>query len=124
MGDIRRHRVVWERRKTDFPAAIGHMNGLIDGGFGAGALDHIIRADPAGELPYHFDRVFFSDIDHAIRAELLADRQALVACSGQDDRACAQGLCNGDSEQSDRTGANDDHAFTGNQSAELGQAVH
>jgi hypothetical protein len=53
-----------------------------------------------------------------------ADREALVACSGQDHGACAQGLCDGDGEQSNGTGADDDHAFTGNQPAKFGQAVH
>jgi len=44
------------------------MNGLIDGGFGAGALDHIIRADASGELFYDIDRVLLSDIDDTIGA--------------------------------------------------------
>ena len=47
MREIGRHRVVRKSRQADLSAAVGHVNGLIDGGFGAGALHHIIRADAA-----------------------------------------------------------------------------
>jgi len=124
MREIRRHRVVRECRKTDFPAAIGHMNGLIDGGFGAGALDHIIRADPAGELPDDVERVFFGDVDDAVRAELLAYREAAVAGARQDDGVRSQCSCDRHGEQPDRSRANYHHALTGNESAKFGQAVH
>ena len=67
MSEIRRHRVVRKCGEADFPAAIGHMNGLVDRGFGAGALDHIIGADPAGELLDDVDRVLVGDIDDAVR---------------------------------------------------------
>ena len=70
------------------------------------------------------DGVFFGDIDDAVRAQFLADRQALVARSRQDHGACAERLCNGYREQPDRAGADDHDAFTGNQPAEFGEAVH
>ena len=124
MREVGRHRVMRKRRETDFPAASGHVDGLIDGGFGTGTLDHIIRADPAGELFDHIDRILLGDIDDAVRAQLLADREALVARSSQDDRACSQRLGNGDSQEPDRTRADHDHAFAGNQATQFGQAVH
>ena len=45
MRQVGCHRVMRESRETDFPAAISHMNGLIDSGFSAGAFDHVIRAE-------------------------------------------------------------------------------
>src|SRR5438309_1648887 len=77
MGDICRHRFVRERGKTNFPAAIGHTDGLVDGCLRASAFDHIVRTDPAGELLYDTDRIFVVDIDDAIRTQFLADREAL-----------------------------------------------
>ena len=46
------------------------MNGLVDRCFGAGALDHIVCADAAGELFDDLNRVLVVDIDDAIGAEL------------------------------------------------------
>src|SRR5205807_3159087 len=66
MRNIRRYRLVRERGEADFPASIGHADGLVDGCFRAGAFDHIIRADPAGELFYDTDRILVVDIDDAI----------------------------------------------------------
>jgi hypothetical protein len=79
--DIGRHRLVRERGEADLAAAIGHVNGLIDRGLGACAFDDIIRADPAGELPYDTDRILLSDVDDAVGTELPADREATVARS-------------------------------------------
>src|SRR6201991_3065354 len=104
MSEIRRHRLVRECREADFSAAIGHMNGLIDGGFGAGALDHIIGADPAGELLDHVDRVLVGDVDDAVRAQLLANGKAAVARSRQDHGARAKRLGDSHREQPDWAG--------------------
>ena len=45
MRDIDRDRIVRKRGEADFSAAVGNVNGLIDRGFGSGALDHVVGAD-------------------------------------------------------------------------------
>ena len=57
IGEVGGDGIVRECREADFPAAIGHVDRLLDGGLGAGAFDHVIRADAAGELLDDFDRV-------------------------------------------------------------------
>ena len=83
-----------KRGEADFPAAIGHVNSLIDRCFGAGALDHIVGADTAGELSDDLNRVLVVDIDDTIGAELPADRQSSIARSCQDHRTGAERLGN------------------------------
>ena len=56
----------------------------IDGPFGAGTFHHVIRADPAGELSDNLDRVFPRDIDGAVRAQLVPDREPRIPRAGQD----------------------------------------
>ena len=57
------------------------MDGFIEGSFRAGAFDYIVGADSAGELFYHLDGILLGDVDDAVRAEFLADREAFVARS-------------------------------------------
>jgi hypothetical protein len=93
--DIHRDWIVRKRGEADLPSAIGHVNGLIDRCFGSGALDHVVGAGTASELLDHLNGILVVDIDDAIGAELPADRQSAVACSGQNDRAGAERLGNG-----------------------------
>ena len=124
MRDIHRHRFVRKCGQADLAAAIGHVDGLIDRRLGARAFDDIVRADPAGELLDDLDGVLIVDIDDAVGAEFLADREPPVARSRQDHRACAERFGDRHREQPDRARADHDDAFAGDQSAELGQAVH
>ena len=90
MREIHRDRIVRKRREADFPAAIGHMNGLVDRRLIARAFDNIVRADTAGELLDNLNGVLVVDIDDTVGTEFLADSQPSVARSRQDHRACAE----------------------------------
>jgi hypothetical protein len=124
MGEIHRDGIVWKCGKADLPAAIGHMDGLIDRRFVAGAFDHIVGADAAGKLPDDLDGILVVDIDDTISAEFLADRQPSVARSRQDHRTCAERLGYGHCEQSDRPRADHHDALTGHQPSQFSQAIH
>ena len=124
MCDVGGHRLVGKRRKADLAAAIGHVNGLVDRRFRAGAFNHIVGADPAGELPDDVDRVLVADIDDAVGAQFLADRKPLVAGSCQHHRARAECLGHGHRKEPDWAGTNHHDALAGHQSAEFGEAVH
>ena len=115
--NIRHHRFMRERRETNSPATAGHVNGLIDGGFGARAFDHVIGSDPAGKLSDEVDRIAVGDIDDVISAQLLTDGKAPLARSRQDDRTRAERLGNSNPEQTDWSRTDHDHAFARNQPA-------
>ena len=97
-------------RKADLAPAVGHVDGLVDGRFRAGAFDHIVGADPAGELLDDIYRVLVTDIDDAVGAQFLADCKSLVARSRQHHRACAERLGHGYCKEPDR--ARTDHHDT------------
>jgi len=66
--------------RADFAAAIGHTDGLIDGGFGAGGHSTQIRAIPPVS-PLTTSTAFPRDMDDAIRTQLLAGSRGACRAS-------------------------------------------
>ncbi len=113
-----------ERCKADAAAAVDHLCRLIDAVGCGRTLDHIVDTLAAHDLVYRLDRVFLAYIDDMVGTQLLADFKPVVAGAGQDNRLRTHRLGHGHAHQADGAGSGNDHAFTGNQSAQFGEAIH
>src|SRR4029078_6362065 len=124
MRQIHRDGIVRERGEADLATAVGHVDGLMNRSLGTSKFNDIVRANAAGELFDHLDGILVVDIDGAVGAELLADRKASVARSGENYRICAERLGDRYGKQADRSRADHHDALASYQPSSFGKSVH
>src|SRR6516225_1055626 len=124
VGEIDRHRIGGEGRKTDPPAAIDHPCSLVERVRRAGTFEHVLDTLAAGDPLDSFDRVFLVDIDDRVGAEPFADREPALARAGQDHRLRTQRLGDAYPHQTDRSRSGNDDPFAGDNAAHYVEPVH